>query len=310
MITYSAVLPAGVFEVNGSRSETFAQFDFTARAEFTCSWEDRFAKADALMGTIYNYPAREGSDGFYSRYYPAQVTNVSVNTWGAEGITTSTVTPPVWQPYTLAHLQVDYKALARPSNWNIQETVVPTLSMRQLPSWGFYWRSDGSPVLDTESPALMQVQAKITRHINGIRKIPEWFYTLAGGVNENSWTDSVTNISYLPGTLLFNPSNMDRTITLARGDDDNIWNIAFDLSWNPIGWNNFQRPHGVDMMMYDEAPVYLYPTYTFPRLLLSDYDDESLVDYVGEPYQITIQGLAASQTQSYIVYPNNTVVKI
>lgn len=294
-ITYSAKLPEHVYEINGSRTETFGQFEFSAKAEFCCRWDDRGTIVTELSKTVYNFPALDADNNFnsyYSTYYPAHVTGINVAPFGAEGVYEDTGDKtPVWQPHTLAKLSVDYKAIARPSNWTIQETVTPALSMRQLPTWGYYWRSDGSPILDAEAPAIMQIQAKISRHINGIHKIPEWFYDLAGSVNLRGWTDAITGVSYLPGTLLFNPSSMERNITLSPDDDDTLWNISFELSWNPIGWNNFQRPHGVDMMMYNGAPVYMYPVYDFPTLLLQDYNGAAINEFVGDPYYVELQNI-------------------
>jgi len=215
---YNACLPVGrIWEENGSRSETFAQFEFTANVSYHCRWDDRFALADWLSHTVYNNPAESSdysnanpSTVYYNSYYPAQVMSIQVNTLGAEGKTAYSRQDPLsqgWlidlplQPYTLAKLQVTYKGRARPSPVALKQTVTPSTGMRQLPSWGFYWRSDGSPVVDAESPAIQENGLKLSRTLSGVRRVPQWFLGLTGCINANAWTDHITGMNFLPGML-------------------------------------------------------------------------------------------------------------
>lgn len=255
-----STLPDYLHEVNGSRSESYTTTEFTAHVEYTCPWFMRVQGGNELMAAVYNAPIE-----YYKYFMPAEAQSVQVSVWGAEGVNVP-LAVDTYQPYTLAKLSVDYKGFARPGNIQIQEQVQPSFKMRQLPSWGYYWRSDGSPVLDNESPAIQEVQTKISRTFSGLHFVPDWFYNLAGSVNDALWTDQITNMTYLPGTLLFVPTNFDRSITMARGDEDYNWTIAFELNWNPIGWNNFNRPNGVDTMMKRGSQVCFYPYKDFSTL--------------------------------------------
>lgn len=286
--TYDATIPQGIYEINGSRTENYNDNEFTAHIDFICPWNYRNFYANAMMNRVYPQHISVLADGsldtsFYANYYPAAAISCNVATMGAEGVE---VVPGVgveevhYQAYTAAKVSVDYKAISRPGNWSIQESVTPNYSMRQLPSWGYYWRSDGSPILDNESPAVQEIRVSINRTLTGVRNIPWWFYGLGGKVNINPWADSLTGDVYLPGTLLFVPSNLQRSVTYKRDDDDNIWTVGFTLNWNPIGWNSFRRPHGVDMMMRQANPVYFYPLARFPNLLISREDVLAGDDYI------------------------------
>lgn len=284
----------GLHEVNGTRSENYTISEFTAHVEFYCPWMNRVDAQYEIMSTVYNAPP-----GYFNYYFPAEVQSVQVSVLGAEGINRY-LPKDSYQPQTMAKLSVEYKGLSRNGNLSLSEQLQPSLKMRQLPAWGYYWRSDGSPVLDNESPAIQEVQAKITRSIDGLRRIPSWFYSLAGCVNNAAWVDYLTGVTYLPGTLLFVPTNCDRTLTRARGDDDSIWKIAFELNWNPIGWNNYMRPNGVDTMMKNNALVCFYPFKTFPTLgadmnYLEEenwynmaYSVELVDDVAGVPYTVFV----------------------
>ena len=257
---YHSTLPSYIHEVNGSRSENYTTTEFTAHVEYTCPWNLRVSGQFALMQAVYNSPVT-----YFEWFMPAEAQSAQISVWGAEGVNVA-LAEDTFQPYTLAKIAVEYKGLARPGNFQIQEQVQPSYKMRQLPSWGYYWRSDGSPVLDSESPAIQEIQTKISRTFSGLHFIPSWFYELGGCVNNAHWMDQITKVVYLPGTLLFVPTNFDRTITWARGDEDYNYTIAFELNWNPIGWNNFRRPSGVDTMMKNGAQVCFYPYKDFSAL--------------------------------------------
>ena len=308
--SYHSTLPEYIHEVNGSRSEQYTTTEFTAHVEYTCPWDMRVQGGNEIMSACYNAPV-----DYYMYFMPAEAQSVQISVWGAEGLNVP-LAVDTYQPYTLAKLSVDYKGFARPGNVQIQEQVQPSFKMRQLPSWGYYWRSDGSPVLDNESPAIQEVQTKISRTFSGLHFIPEWFYNLAGSVNDALWTDQITDMTYLPGTLLFVPTNFDRQITMARGDEDYNWTIAFELNWNPIGWNNFNRPNGVDTMMKRGSQVCFYPYKDFSTLGSDLFDISSencilwsfIVDQIDErnglPYTLWVDRLGnmtSSRGDYYIV---------
>ena len=286
-----------IYEVNGARQETYTPTEFTAHTEYICPWPERYLYKESVMGSVFNaYPPINAAGNvdfstaipsYWNHYYPAVVTQVSIAPLGPEGVTVTPANgaPLTFQPYTVAKLSVDYKGRARAGNATLQETVTPSLSARTLPSWGYYWRSDGSPVLDREAPGLQEVKASIQRHLTGIRRVPSWFFSLAGCVNYNPWTDLMTNISYLPETLLFIPTTMERQVTMDRSDDDFVWDISYEIMWNPVGWNNFRRPHGVDCMMYNGEPVVLYTVKPFETLLVNPNAIEA-DQMMGEPYRV------------------------
>lgn len=300
---YDATLPDGLFEINGSRTETYNDTEFNAHIEYVCVWEYRNWYVSVLHDKVYPKYLPILADGttdtsYYNWYYPAQAISCSVSNMGAEGVT---VAPAYnaesqayfethYQSYTRAKISVDYKGIARPGAWSVQESITPTYSGRQLPSWGFYWRSDGSPIMDNETPFIQELMIDINRTITGVRQLPWWFYGLGGKTNFNAWTDVFTGEAFLPDTLLFIPSSLQRQITYNRSDDDNIWSIGFSLKYNPIGWNSFRRPHGVDMMMRNGAPVFLYGKGVFPNLCVTPEDVMA-----GEPYTVIVENENGTQ---------------
>ena len=246
----SAILPDGVWEIPGSRTESYQQLECSMHVEYGCDWHERYEKAGLLSILTYDAPI-----DYFRCYFPAWVSNIAV-TGLKEGGTLPQEAPttteplqskdvnrfagtgheklPQYSPYTYAKLAVDYKAKARPNPWSITETLTPEIGMRQIPIFDFYWMSDGGPILDAEAPGMQTVQAKIQRQIKGVRAVPDWFFSLEGRSNSNVWTDVITKISYARGTLLFQPSSMQRTITFSQDNDDSLWDFAFVLAWNPV----------------------------------------------------------------------------
>jgi len=304
---YTSWLPVGfVWEVNGSRSEQWAKEKFTASISYICEWKHRAMVMQRASRSIYQpmFNSVDEDAFFFSTYYPPICSSLSSKPLGAEG-----QTPPVgwnqssnlvWQPHTMCQIDASYEGVAR-FNGAVQQTVTPSIGMRTLPSWGYYWHSDGSPVLDKEAPAAMSFSLKISRTLSGVRRIPRWFFLLAGKCNSNVWSDIISaqikidpltgkpvydsdgepvyvpSFVAQPGQLLFNPVSMDRQINLT--DDPTVssqWNLQFELNWNPIGWNNFQRPHGVDRIMYKGAPYWLYTPAPFPVLTFDSRPDQGL----------------------------------
>jgi hypothetical protein len=197
------------------------------------------------------YPLPAGASNYYYSAYPK---SFDVSVWEECGNPSDTDAVT----YTKAKIDVQYECRAKYNERSVTETLTPILNMRRLSAWGFYWHSDNSPILDDQAPAIMQVQAKIARQLTGWANIPSWFYDLAGCVNESSWNDTFTKISYEADTLLFIPSSMSKQVTTNPTDEDNIWDFSFELMWNPIGWNKFMRPHGIDYMMVNGQQYYHY----------------------------------------------------
>ena len=256
------------------------------------------------------------TNNYYSYYLPAKPTSISVSVLSPEGVTVKPT--PLWgdwasnvdgeaytyehtpmQPYTLAKLAVDYKGLARAANGTLQQQMAPSMTYRTIPPFGFYWHSDGSMVLDKESPAIPEVKLKITRSFQNVRNIPTKFFTLAGHINSNTWTDKLTKMTFKPGTLLYMPTSLDKNITYVPEDDDYLWNLSFELSWNPIGWNSFRRPiageYRKDQMMYNGKSYKIFPTASFDGL---DYNPAEEFDESAESGQ--------TNTSMWNCYPGYT----
>ena len=253
-----------VFEVPGSRTESYNRKEMTAKVTLTCPWDNRFEAMDAIHTTKYPFPSSAAP-----YLHPAYPKAIDVSVWEEKGsdIDVHEVS------YTLAKLEVTYHALAR-FNWDksFSQTISPVLQMRRLPSWGFFWDSDDSPVLDEESPAMFAVQVKITRQYSGVPDVPQWFWDLAGCVNNAPWRERHTNSLLAKGTLLFIPASATKIQTMNPEERDSIWDVSFDLMWNPIGWNSFMRQNSIsvlsgiriDSMTFDNRPYYLYPEKSFP----------------------------------------------
>lgn len=304
---YSAVIPAVLSEENGTRSENYGTTEFTGNITFIGPWMGRNEVMAVLRHTVFPVTS-DNVISYYGYYQPAFVQSISVQPVGLEGthIITDYHTP--LQPYTRAKYAVQYKGMTRPGNSTVQEQVTPSCHMRQIPSFGYYWYSDGAPVLDQEAPAVRGMMMSITRTISGVRVLPDFFFNLAGCVNSEAWHDAVLGRTFLPGTLLFIPSNIDRQMTFANDNDDYLWTFAYTLEWSPIGWNNFQRPHGVDTMMYSYpvfkkkwvasarkyikvlddwvgVPVQLYPAVPFPSMIF-DPNDPDVSEWLMEEFYV------------------------
>jgi hypothetical protein len=242
------------FEVPGSRTETYGLREMTAKVQLICDWADRYAIMQDICRT--KYPLPPGATDYYWDSYPK---SMSVSVWeeaGQEG--------DVYEvTYTKAKVDVDYICKSKVPDSSVTETHTPILNMRRIPSWGFYWGSDGSPVSDEESPTVVNVQLKIQRQLTGCPFVPSWFMDLAGCINQNVWVDDITGVVHDRGTLLFMPSSASKQLTTNPEDVDNVWDISFEMMWNPIGWNRFQRPFaqsttGIDSIMWKGQPFNLY----------------------------------------------------
>lgn len=325
---YNTMLPAGIYEVNGSRQEQYTPTEFTAHKEFICDWDMRYEYIEVLRDTVYNHESlgptieqyyydpddirwrspfgrKRGAlpvsvetrilHSYWHYYLPAYAQNIQVAPWGPEGVSYdptaihnedgSIYQETNIQRHTKAKLTVDYKGLARCSSAVLDQTIVPQILYRKLPPYQYTWASDGSQVLDREAPGKQEVKLKITRSLKNIRKIPEVFFSYAGCVNNSLVVDWITKLPFPEGTLLYSPTNLSKTMTSAIGDDDRLWTFTFELNYNPIGWNRFQRPNGVlDTIMFNGAPIELYDAVDFHELGLDDMIaaasedvDESLV---------------------------------
>jgi len=255
---------SNVFEVPGSRTETYTRKEMTAKVTLLCPWSTRFAEMEKITRTRYPLPA-----GASEYLHPAYPKTLDVTVWEEQGSASDVHVVS----YTQAKIDATYHCLAK-FNWDqsFSQTITPTLQMRRLPSWGFYWASDGSPVLDEESPTIFAPQAKITRQYTGVSEVPQWFWDLAGCVNNVAWTEIHTSSLLGAGTLLFIPAAAVKQMTANPEDRDPLWDVSFDLIWNPIGWNRFMRQNGVmiqagirtDQMIFNNSPYFMYPERPFP----------------------------------------------
>lgn len=316
---YCAVLPDGIYELNdGSKSEIYSITEFTATQSFICDWHMRYPYVEVLRDLIYapdNCKAVERETGkdergnvthasfmensYFNYYLPAQVQSIQVSVLGPEGCPGyDTITwidqygqahgITQYQRYTKAKITVSYKGLARPSTATLDQTVTPQVQMRRIPPFGHYWLSDGSLVLDKEAPGKQEIKLKIQRTMSNVRAVPPVFFDLAGCVNGDPVHDALTGLTFPAGTLLYMPTNMQKKMTSAIGDDDRLWNFGFELNYNPIGWNRFQRPHGIDTMMRNGVLVNLYPHADFSLLglnqMIEAVDEDAVTDGVENPF--------------------------
>ena len=351
---YSSVLPAGICEVNGTRQESYGTTEFTATKEYLCDWDKRFDYIEVLRETVYPYedytysverdvtkvlpdgtrvtsPVTYITNSYWNYYMPAFAQNISVSPLGAEGAGYDAV--PIinesgelyyetnMQKYTKAKLTVSYKGLSRLSSATLDQTLTPQITYRKLPPFGFTWLSDGAQVVDKEAPGKQETKLKIQRTLNNIRCVPNIFFELAGCVNDALVVDWLTEMTFPAGTLLYMPTNMTKRMTSAIGDDDRLWNFSFELNFNPIGWNRFQRPHGIDTMMFNGVPADLYPYANFELLGLNEQlnavsEDDQVTQTASSPLTALYEDyMVLFQTKSGVVKlldvrGNGTVVLI
>ena len=258
---------ASAFEIPGSRVETYNRFEMTAKVSLICPWDTRDAVIGQVSAQQYPLPTYAAD-----RYYPAYPRSFDVSVWEEKGDDSDVYAVS----YTKAKIDVSYTCKAKNSaERSLTQTCSPVLNMRRLPSWEFYWMEDGSPVLDEESPTMMQVMLKISRQISGIRQIPSWWWECAGCVNDALLIDTMTRMPYEAETLLFIPSSATKQVTTNPDEMEPVWDIGFDAMWNPIGWNQFMRlnaptaMHGikVDRIGVNGLSYYMYPRKTFPQMM-------------------------------------------
>jgi hypothetical protein len=121
----------------------------TAKVTLISPWNSRSAEIMKITGTRYPLTAEASQ-----YYFPAFPKTIDVSVWEEKGSESDTHAVT----YTKAKLDVSYQCWARAAA-NLEEsftqTCTPIIQMRRLPSFGFYWATDGSPVLDEESPAML-----------------------------------------------------------------------------------------------------------------------------------------------------------
>jgi hypothetical protein len=69
----SAVLPAGLYEVPGSRTEDYSLLEFSGHVDYICDWRNRYELVYQLSGMTYDAP-----HGYFYDYFPAYVEQVTV----------------------------------------------------------------------------------------------------------------------------------------------------------------------------------------------------------------------------------------
>ena len=220
------------YEVPGSRTETYNRLEMTAKVSLLCPWNTRDVVLGQISATPYPLPPDAAT-----RYYPAYPRSFDISVFEEKGKDSdvNAVT------YTKAKIDVSYTCKSR--NWEstITQTFTPILNMQRLPPFGFHWASDDIPITDEEAPSKFNPMLKITRNITGAAAIPQWFWGLAGCVNANAWTDTITGHTHPAETLLFTPATATKQLTTNPDDVFPVWDIAYELLVNPLGWNRFLR---------------------------------------------------------------------
>jgi len=248
------------FEMPGSRTESYNRSEMTAKVTLICPWASRDNTIGQIIRTRYPLPPQAAET-----YFPAYPKSFDVSVWEEKGSPSDTNAVT----YTQAKIDVSYTCRARNASFweqTFSQTCSPILNMQRLPPWGFYWMTDNMPVVDEEAPTRLNIMLKITRQLSGISVVPAWFHELAGCVNESPWQDVITGIVFSAQTLLFTPSSATKQLTTNPDDIDNVWDMAFELLWNPIGWNRFMRLNSptvmqgirIDQMMFAGQPYLMY----------------------------------------------------
>jgi hypothetical protein len=230
---------ANAYEITGSRTESYGRFEMTAKVTIVCPWENRDEVIDQVNRTPYPLPPIAAK-----QYYPAFPRTFEVSVWEESGKKTDIHEVS----YSLAKIDIHYTCKQRNSaEQSVTQTCTPVLNMRRLPSIGFTWLSDNSPLTDAESPAMLQIMLKITRQVTGLRAIPDWWWSLAGCVNSTKGTDHMTKQQFEAETILFIPSSASKQVTTNPDDMEPVWDIGYELMWNPLGWNRFMRLDGLEI---------------------------------------------------------------
>ncbi|MDR1382995.1 MAG: hypothetical protein LBJ67_03985, partial [Planctomycetaceae bacterium] len=72
----SAVLPERVWEVPGTRNETYDPYNFSASVQYICLWNERYARIESIRNLTY-----DATHKYFEYYMPAVCTKISVTSY-------------------------------------------------------------------------------------------------------------------------------------------------------------------------------------------------------------------------------------
>lgn len=131
------------------------------------------------------------------------------------------------------------------------EELEPTIEFRTLDHRLFRWASNDDILLEPEAPGRLLQKMNFVKTFYFVTAIPAAVFTAVGHVNSGSHTSTFFGATFLPETLLYQPPNISRSITIGGGAD--LFTVKIKFSYNPFGWNKFWR---AKTQAYDEMKHY------------------------------------------------------
>ena len=243
---FEANITIGFDELDGSPDERFTKNGFEVTSRLRCAWADRLTLAKQLRGNVQqsqNLVVR-----FIGRRWPdfpaAIVEDVSIKPF--EGLSPLS---PVGNKteYQFAELTVNYRVPDGEESPSPDETVADTLVTENLrasaefitiPKLDLFFDDTATKELEIDGAKII-VTLDWVYKLHQLPEIPEGTFELIGSVNKNTMHSNKFNRNFEPETLLFNPPETDPVVTT---NGDKAWNITYNFTYKPFGWNKKVKP--------------------------------------------------------------------
>ena len=218
-------------EMAGSPQEAVTLDSFRATVRLRCAWTNRIALANEAA-LFHRYPRM-----LYARCKSITVAPMPEN--GPNGVDSIGLT------YESAIVQLEYvfdKDTPDESGSDLfSESIDPTAENLTLDPANFWWKSGGEALKDNEAPARLLKGLDYVLTLYNRPSIPTAAFALVGFVNDAPFATRTLGKVWLLGTLLFNPPNCQRKVTM--GPTPSLtWTTTYRFAYKPDGWNKFWNP--------------------------------------------------------------------
>jgi hypothetical protein len=146
--------------------------------------------------------------------------------------------------YSRAKLVATYKAFARPSLYTISVAQTPQIEHRQLPSMGYRWKSDGSPIEEDQAPVCEERTELFDLTFSNCTVVPNWLWFYNNRVNEKEYKLALGHgktRTFPAKTLLFTVKSVVTKVTNTRAEQSGLWDITLSYLYDELGYNRFRR---------------------------------------------------------------------
>lgn len=199
----------------------------TARVVLRCSWADRHAIVEDILGNRREWPHGSGEKPRAHRIGVVPAPSCDGNVVLGQCIS-----------YDEALLTVDYSTDTEEDL--VYESLEPQIEFITLDYKQFRWGSaSGDPLIEAEAPGKQIRSMVLNRTLYDVEgPLPNSLLTLMGTCNRDEYYSQSLGLTFAKETLLYAPPSMSRTITTNQVEG---WHINFKFPFQEFGWNKFWR---------------------------------------------------------------------